>query len=177
MRKNIFSTLLIIIVFSFVACGNTLPKDLKDFTVELDGVTYKLPAEFSEFEEDGWEEVGGMVLNPNEYSILSEMKKGKAEIYVNFFNDNNAAKATSDTKLAGLSVHDTSGVECKLPKGITFGATKEDIIKAYGEPNEIEKYAETIEDLKYQKNKNIKYVFRVEEDKGLILISILNVEK
>ena len=37
MRKNIFSTLLIIIVFSFVACGNTLPKDLKDFTVELDG--------------------------------------------------------------------------------------------------------------------------------------------
>ena len=177
MRKNIFSTLLIIIVISFVACGNTLPKDLKDFTVELDGVTYKLPAEFSEFEEDGWEEVGGMVLNPNEYSILSEMKKGNAEIYVNFFNDNNAAKATSDTKLAGLSVHDTSGVECKLPKGITFGATKEDIIKAYGEPNEIEKYAETIEDLKYQKNKNIKYVFRVEEDKGLILISILNVEK
>ena len=177
MRKNIFSTLLSIIVFSFVACGNTLPKDLKDFTVELDGVTYKLPAEFSEFEEDGWEEVGGMVLNPNEYSILSEMKKGNAEIYVNFFNDNNAAKATSDTKLAGLSVHDTSGVECKLPKGITFGATKEDIIKAYGEPNEIEKYAETIEDLKYQKNKNIKYVFRVEEDKGLILISILNVEK
>lgn len=120
---------------------DSISDDLYSFEVTIDGSKYSFPMLLSEFEKSGWildSEAKELELEPNQYTI-DYVKKGDKEVMVYLANGTQDVLKGSDCYIAGIKVEDTysdPGIKLTLPKGITHGASKEDVISAYGEPSD-----------------------------------------
>lgn len=142
--------------------------DLFDYTVELDGVVYKLPFSFKEMEANGWYcDDPAEDLKPNSFRPTSLNHKDTATklLSVRFHNLSSEVKNFTDCEISGISFNDmnTRKSTFSLPKGITIGSTKEEVLAAYGEPTKTEvKY---IVYRKGEDNTNKIYIGFDDEDK------------
>ncbi|MDS0525840.1 hypothetical protein NNC19_09140 [Clostridium sp. SHJSY1] len=121
---------------------SSVPKsdDLYSFEIVLNGQSYKLPADYSEFEKNGWsfkDNIGDKKLAPNQYTLTNVMKNGDKQIYASVVNTGKDELPLNKCKVGGINLDSfmlKDGATLVLPKGISFSSTKDDVIKAYGNP-------------------------------------------
>lgn len=163
MKKVLSIICLLLTPVFFMGCGKTADKkenvkniqaeektvespktesdDLYSFEISLDGKSYKLPTAYSEFEKDGWgiegKGDGGQVLKPGQYTVSQVMKNGDDTIYVQLVNSEPNELPLKECKVGAVRLDRAVKKETKfaLPKGIGFDSTKDDVIKAYGNPS------------------------------------------
>lgn len=114
--------------------------DLYSFQITLNGKSYTLPADYLEFEKNGWNYKGAdsdKKMAPNQYTVGDAMKNGDMQVYAQLVNtrkDELAIKECKVGKIVVSSLEAKRGITLGLPKGINFDSSKDDIIKAYGNP-------------------------------------------
>lgn len=120
-----------------------LSDNLYDFQIAMDGQVYQFPMWFDDFEALGWEYLGDRteVLYANEYLYAEPWQKDGVTIYTSIANLSLNAIAPEEGQVCGLNFDDYQMRNCdwkiELPKGIAFEeSTREDILKAYGEPTD-----------------------------------------
>lgn len=128
------------------AVSGTLSDDLYSFQVQVNGVTYSLPALYSEFEANGWigKDFDTSTIKPKNKTLSDRVSNGEQIVYlaiVNLAGD----VLTYDKCYVGkvsLSTSDAKkGATLVLPKGITLGSTMDEVTAAYGEPSDLRESA------------------------------------
>lgn len=165
MKKIISFICLLILPMLFIACGNidnskdsndekkvedtseedsSLPKshDLYSFEIMLNGKSYTLPEDFSEFKANGWiiKDGNDDVIAPNEHVSGKFIKCEDSKIEATFINNGKDELPADECEVGGIYVDKLAtkkGTVLVLPKGIGFDSTKDDVIMAYGNPTNI----------------------------------------
>lgn len=110
--------------------------ELFEYKVEIAGTEIQLPCACEDMISDGWRISSSGVfehneVEPNGYESFF-MTRGSYSVEVYFFNRTDSPKKLKDCVLGGIG--DGDGI-C-FPNGITNKSTVEEIVEAYGEPNE-----------------------------------------
>lgn len=117
----------------------TIEWDTRKFS--LDGVEYSLGDKYSKFVTNGWklanlQENYTVPANTTEYKISSLTNQNSSKEVVRAYFKNNTTNVLSinDCQINSIEARSTNSVKFELPGGISLGSSKEDIIKAYGQP-------------------------------------------
>lgn len=117
----------------------TIEWDTRKFS--LDGVEYSLGDKYSKFVTNGWklanlQENYTVPANTTEYKISSLTNQNSSKEVVRAYFKNNTTNVSSinDCQINSIEARSTNSVKFELPGGISLGSSKEDIIKAYGQP-------------------------------------------
>ena len=112
---------------------------LTDYTIKINGESYKLPMTYEEFEQKGW--------NADKENLHEDMlneNSGSTRIFEYFKNQNDESEIECDLKkgedgkvyIVGLSIfqNQNTDLQIEFPGGIVFGkSTRDDIKNVYGE--------------------------------------------
>lgn len=118
---------------------DSLRELLTDYTIKINGESYKLPMTYEEFEQKGW--------NADRENLHEEMlndNSGFTRNFEYFENQNDESEIECDLKkgedgkvyIVGLSIfqNQNTDLQIEFPGGIVFGkSTRDDIKKVYGE--------------------------------------------
>lgn len=156
----------------------TLSDDIYSFQAEIDGEVYQFPMSYGEFTAKGWTYDGdaAQTIEPEQYTAAETFKKDSLKLYATIFNLGMNTVPFSECQIGGFSVDSymmkDSAFSVKLPKGIEFGvSTLEDVKAAYGEPSreyDGEMYTaltyeyETYQDVEIQVDKETKVVSKID---------------
>lgn len=124
-------------------------KKWQDMTFSMDGQVYRIPFAYAGI-KDQWtfnlSDYGydkGYVLNPGDKVTgtiqLQNSRYSKVRCTAGFMNTGTEVKDILDTDIWSFTMDISSAdqyPEVELPGGITWGSTEDDIIKAYGKPDE-----------------------------------------
>ncbi|MBU3102706.1 hypothetical protein [Clostridium gasigenes] len=115
--------------------------DLYSFEIVLNGVDYNLPIAFSELEKNGWviKEADLINLEPSQHTLGTILKNGDKEINSYIFNSSENVQSADKCIVGGIAIDEyyaENGLKLVLPKGITLGSSKEEVLSAYGEPTD-----------------------------------------
>ncbi len=120
-----------------------LSDDLYSFQVSINGEIYQFPMWYEDFTACGWEctEDTSTKLKSNQYYGSAVFTKDGYKFYVGLANLSLNSVTLDKAMVYGIQLDDyylkDNNWKFVLPKGITRGvSTKEDIIAAYGEPND-----------------------------------------
>jgi len=119
-----------------------LSDDLYSFMFSLNGVIYSLPFPFTEMEANGWggDDLEETTLNPNQFSIATQLTNGNQQISVSFLNLTENVLSFSESNIGRITLddwaYDRGGAELIFPGNIRLGSTYEEVIAAYGEPSQ-----------------------------------------
>ena len=154
---------------SSVAETKPIEEDWSAFNFTIDGKAIKLPVKYDVFKQTGWEVDLSYIGHKNGYVLNSKSKTAstvdtfhskyrtvdnKYDIYcgIGLINNDTAAQDITKCDVRVLSIKIEKALKNQiaypkvvLSKGITWGASKEDIDKAFGKP----KGATRAENLKY----------------------------
>lgn len=116
-----------------------LGDDLYSFELLINGDKFMLPCDYKDLSDKGWniKSNADAVLAPNEYSMSTDMINGEKTFCARFLNIGANELPYNECKVGGVIISDLDvkkGIEVELPKGINMKSSKDDIIKAYGEP-------------------------------------------
>ena len=128
-----------------------LPNDWESFSIQINDTVYTLPVPLAAFLDDGWvisEEDAGLSLAgaegpyaSYEWEWVSLTNDHEQDISVCVFNTTESTIPVAESTVGGIHViygnYDFSGTELRLPGGLMLGwATREDVLKLYGQPND-----------------------------------------
>ncbi|MGI6607947.1 MAG: hypothetical protein ACOX1F_03075 [Erysipelotrichaceae bacterium] len=165
MKKVLIIIISLFLITGLAGCKtepseSSISKDWKDFEFELDGVLHKSPWSFVDFGDNGWRIMDDVNydIQPNSrsfefYMIISDSHYDKgykyySNITVEFENRTDEVKKMKECDIRWLSFQnlpaelnsdiDMSHIayDLKLAKGISWGATEEQVIAAYGNVEE-----------------------------------------
>ena len=123
----------------------TAGSGITDTTITLNGATFTLPVSYSDFKAAGFsissdDEV--YVLNPGYYSSAITLydANGNDIGYCAICDNTDAPAALSECMVYGVTLHfadyyDAVG-DIVLPNGVTAASTKDEVMTAYGEPDD-----------------------------------------
>lgn len=112
--------------------------ELYSFQIKLDGVTYTLPATYSDFQQNGWEIRGeDEMVGANTKMIGVYLKKDNETINIQPYNPGESEVKISECQIVYLSVNIKDVESIEMPGGFKFDEnTKPEDVKAkYGEPD------------------------------------------
>lgn len=119
-----------------------LSDDIYSFQAEIDGELYQFPMSYEEFTAKGWTYGGdaAQTMEPETYTSSEVFKKDSVSVYGTMFNMGMNTVPFSECQVGGFSIDPYSigdgTISVKLPKGIEFGVSTLDEVKAaYGEPS------------------------------------------
>ena len=121
--------------------------DLADLTFMLCGEVYQLPMSYSELEANGWQVVAGAgeahadMLLFSHVSASVRMVQGIQEIKVTVYNPSENSRAVKDCIMTSIYVEESGYADFSIAKGISIGASEEDVVNAFGEPVDVNFYA------------------------------------
>ncbi len=126
----------------------TMSDDWMDFTAEIEGVVYELPCEYEKFASAGWAILASQGdestrIAGGDTEVFTMSYKGK-EMDVTFYNPSGNATALKDCYISGVTASVESKVEMKLAKGLTPASTIDEIIAAYGSPNDRSEHSDFV---------------------------------
>lgn len=136
------------------AQASGLSDDWKDFTFELSGHTYTLPARYSEFVANGWtiDQTYGNVKEDSEISANSYasiyLTNGAVRFNAQLVNMSGNVRAAADCDIGEIDVRAQNNLGLKLAKGITILSTVDEVKAAYGMPESMSSY-EDYDTLRY----------------------------
>lgn len=118
---------------------DSLQELLTDYTIKINGESYKLPMTYEEFEQKGWK--AGW---ENLYEDMLKKDSGSTSVFEYFKNQNDESEINCDLKkeadgkiyIVGFSIfqNQNTDLQIEFPGGIVFGkSTKDDIKNVYGE--------------------------------------------
>lgn len=161
MKRGLALLLALLALFSLAACGGgsgdssgkppaeldltpsaALSDDIYSFQIQLDGDVYTVPFPLQQLLDSGWEVDVDLteVYEPLTYGTLVARKWGMIKGLHVLNNSLTDSLPLSDLEVGGFdtTVEDAeAGLSVVLPGGITFGATYDEVVAAYGEPDEI----------------------------------------
>lgn len=154
-----------------------LSDNLFDFTVSIEGKIYTFPAPYSEFAKNGWkgDDIDSLEIEPNSYNSEG-LVKGKKSLWVTFANFDQDVLPYSECLVAGIKVEDSyndNPAKVVISKGISLGSTYDEVIKAFGEPDDEYKNDDQIT-ISYEKDVYSEYTFYF-DNKRLTEIDIENI--
>ncbi|MDR2197329.1 MAG: hypothetical protein LBO07_05125 [Coriobacteriales bacterium] len=150
-----------------------LSDDLYSYALQLDGVVYTLPTPYAEFKANGWlleDDILSQTLEPSQYSLGIIAKNGGHLVMLSFVNNSTDVVRLEDADVGRVSLDELNaeaGTELLLPGGITFGASHEDIIAAYGEPSDVQE-GSLIRSLTYSTDGYSEVVFLIQVETNLV---------
>ena len=167
--------------------------DWKDLTIKIEGKVFTFPYSYKNLKQFGYDfdiadygYADGYILNPRD-KISGTIKLENpdldkydcATVYIGFANFSDKAKDILDCDLWTISINNQFGttklvkdkLTFELAKGIKSGSTIEDIMAAYGEPNETYD-AETYVVLTYSNDFSEYMRLTVNNEHGLIGVEL-----
>ena len=113
--------------------------ELSDFVFELEGYTYQLPVNYSDFVSTGWtlddyNITEDSVIGANSYEYVN-MTNGISDIYVYLYNASGNAKTANECRIGGLEIYARTNLDFTIAKGITCVSTPEEVQEAFGAPS------------------------------------------
>ena len=135
--------------------------NLFDFTVKIEGDVFKFPMKLEVFQSYGWSvepdgyweyhdntDLSG-VFPPGRRGEYFDFYRNGKQVTVNLANLSEEQREISIATVCGVLVTRAGDeyAEVELPKGITIGSTKDDVITAFEEPSEI--YGSDVSCLEY----------------------------
>ena len=158
------------------AASGDISGNLLDCEVSIDGAVYKLPCKYSEFEANGWEiEEDPGKIEPNKYASL-DLMKDRSKIRVSVTNFGGNVVSVNDCHVTNLyldgSNYGLNGMDAFIAKGITFGASIDEVKAAFGDPKDQDDYEYSIYVSYENDSSDVRFTFDVEDNKRLSEISI-----
>lgn len=162
MKKLLLVSLFVILCFQMTACSSEESKkekareeavalignDLESGEFVIDGTKYSFPSVISEWTENGWH-VSNNYENADTFELEYNIESNEFELFHNekeseyvkmcAINLGNEPVKIPQAETSFLEVNISpkkDGIYVVLPGGITCDSTKEDVIAAYGEPQE-----------------------------------------
>ena len=165
--------------------GTNSATDWKEMTLAFDGALYTIPFDYSKIEKewtfnlDDYGHKDGYVMNKGDkVSSTIDLKSTKydAKVDAGFENTADGAKDIKECQIWSIGMdisYADSYPEIELPAGITWGSTKDDIVTAYGEPEEEPYRAEDLGywEYTYYNDYTQKLRLTIYDDKGLAAFS------
>lgn len=118
-----------------------MPEALKNFEIEVEGRTCRLPQQFRELSDQGWNYQGDSLQEVDSDSYLEgeTFEKGGMLLTAVVLNENPDITKIEDCQIAGLGLDsrlpENQNLRAELPGGIILGESgEEDVTKAYGAP-------------------------------------------
>lgn len=132
--------------------GIELSDNLDDFTVEIDGVVYRLPMEIEAFTKNGWrfpdyfsDEDYEKIIDTDQ-TDLAYLLKGDNQICVKIFNMSGNQKKFRECPIGRIVIEFPNDVQVRLAGDYLLnGKTMDEVIQQYGEPTSKEEYDSKIE--------------------------------
>lgn len=153
---------------------DTYRSELFEFHVTIGQTEYTLPEKFQTFLDKEWGYDGDkeLELNPNEYVADEAIYKNNHLLYVSFVNLGYDIQKLQNCSIGSILFDQIALKDANtniiLAGGIKYGeSSKEDIIKAYGTPDN-EENSDTESILTYEESDYSKVVFTVNKKKNVI---------
>ncbi|MFV0399204.1 MAG: transglutaminase domain-containing protein [Oscillospiraceae bacterium] len=126
--------------FSAESTGK-LSSDPYSFQFQLDGVVYSLPADYSQFEAEGWknDEFASNTLASRKKTLGEQVKKGDEVVTLGLVNTGSSEVRYNKAMVSKITLDDyyaKKGAELLFPGGIKIGSTEKEVLAAYGEPTD-----------------------------------------
>lgn len=125
----------------------TLSDKPEDYTFELQGIVYQLPTSYEAFSANGWEPYhSGEDLKrvPGLGTSYCFMKNGDAEISLSIYNNQISARAMRECGVYAIDIKDSESLSFRLAKGVTLDSNQDAIISAFGEPESMYEFDDSI---------------------------------
>lgn len=164
MKKVLAGMIAVVLMVALTACGGSpagggtpgggaeldltpspdLSENLFDFEIQIDGVVYPVPCPVSFMLENGWEPRDGLDFTMEPYTFTANsivFVKDGFMLYTHLLNSSEGKTLPAEECELADFEFDTddaeAGVAVVLPGGLTFGASYEECIAAYGEPSSV----------------------------------------
>lgn len=185
--KVLALVLILSLILSLAACGGGNKLDIKGDKIILAGKEYTVPFTTADLIDNGWKSDSSrsVTFSPQTRTSGGEVKitndSGDTIVLISYYNDSDEDKDVNDCKVVKFDVDFRTVSDKKsyeFPGGITPESSRDDIIKAYGEPNdsntEFDLAKEQSKLLMYlnQKDSGISYSFSFNDDDTLKAIEI-----
>ncbi len=164
----------------------TVSDDWKDFQFSFDGQLYTMPVDYKTLADAGWtfdiSDYGyedGYILNSGDKTSstidLENDKYDDVDVSIGMINTGDKACDITEGQAwafgcdISFTDDDEPKPEIELPGGLTWGSTVEDVIAAYGEPEDEPYYSESLGyySYEYETEDFRSFSLIVYEDKGL----------
>lgn len=147
---------------------------LFEFKVSIGKIAYRIPIAYSAMTSRNWvyEDDDTVTLKPSQYTSEEFMDRDDVILYVSFFNMGINTQEIKDSLIGQITFDKLNLVGCeteiRFPGNIIYGqSTKDDLLKAYGEPTRIEEKDDK-EVLIYEKGEYEWVKFTVDSDTQVI---------
>lgn len=126
--------------------SSELGEEWSSYTVQINNKVVALPCEIADLEAAGLKldteyTPKDYVVNANEYEIAYFIDNKGNEIMVDMVNSDDKAKSVAECVVGSISVNDydldEGGLDIVFPGGIQMGSTREEVIAAYGETDDV----------------------------------------
>lgn len=114
------------------------------FQMRIDNGMTSLPLPYEDLSKVGYtidESYKNNIIEPNQYVENIPVMKGKDIVYCAFYNDDTVAQPITSCKIGAVDLSLTSNpqntISIYLPGEISLGVSKEALLSAYGDPNQI----------------------------------------
>ncbi len=156
-------------------------KNLYSFAIKINNEVLQVPTDLKDFIEDGWKSVNEIGEDTFEFVPIEHTEFIKNGTVANVMIDSVEVYPLTMDKYYVSSLIVTEDLykndKVELPKNIVLASShKEDIIEAYGEPNDIWSYENEPERMFYKYDKNQVIMFSLNEQ-GLLSEIMLTYEK
>ncbi|MBE6778421.1 MAG: toll/interleukin-1 receptor domain-containing protein [Ruminococcaceae bacterium] len=187
----IVAAVVLLVVFlgsSSAASSGTMPEGLQlsaslsDHTFRLEGTVYKLPLPYQDLLDQGWaissDDLNGLTndspLESMEPVMINLERQGK-NLQVVLYNESSGQKTVRESTVGAIVATKSENIDFCIAQGISFNATKEELIKAFGEPNEQQdSYNAVI--LQWMTNDYSGMEFMLTEDANERAIALMNID-
>jgi len=113
------------------------------YQIRIDNGMTALPIVYADLNKLGYEVdsyYSSIIIEPNKYIENVVVNKGSDSILCTFYNDNTVAQPIVDCKIGSIDIaaanQQTNGIKIYLPGEILLGVSKDNLISAYGSPDE-----------------------------------------
>ena len=115
------------------------------YQVRIDNGLTSIPVKYEDLNKLGYivsDEFDSTIIEPNKYLTDVPVLKGEDKIYCVFFNDKTKAQPITNCKIGSIdikaSAQKENSIKLYLPGEVILGVTKDFLLSAYGESDEIE---------------------------------------